>query len=147
MESKITELVFEYDKEGDHPVVDMDGSIEQPFQELIIQMVWGGFFGNGTIFIDKFLREDLSINLEKLELAVILAVRYLESKTAFHEPIFIQIGGIEKYYELRGIQDKPLNKKEEYYFIRGFMQAVAENESYKKAYVEYKADDSKILRV
>lgn len=137
METNITQIVFEYEDNGNLTEIALGGEIEEEHKRLLEQMTWGGFYRNHTIFINKFLRPDLSINLEKLELAVTLAIKHLESVTEYHNPILLFIGGIEEYYELRGIQDKPLNKKEEYYFVRGFMQAVADNESYKKVTVNY----------
>lgn len=136
METRVNHIVFEYEGEN-LPEIEMDGSIDKEYRPLIEEMIWGGFLQDNALYIHKFLRPDLSINLEKLELAVSLAIKYLDSKTPFDDPIFLFIGGIEKYYELRGIQDKPKNKKEEYYFIRGFMQAIADNECYKMVAVEY----------
>ena len=104
---------------------------------LFHTMYWGGYFNRESLDISKFLREDLSINLERLEIAVSLIVEYLEAVTPFDDVLRLWISGIDKYYFLRNITDKPHNQKEEFYFIRHFIQAVADNESVKSIKVEY----------
>jgi hypothetical protein len=104
------------------------------------EMFWGGFFDGKSIYIDKFLRDDLSINLELLEVGVNFAVDYLDVVTPFDDPITLQINGLNEYYELRQISDKPKNKKEEYYVIKGIVDAVANNESIKPIKVKYVSD-------
>ncbi len=68
------------------------------------------------IDISKFLREDLSINLELLEVAISLLVN---TKEIFH------VGGIEDYYKLRKIENNIIARIEESKFIYKFIETVA----------------------
>ncbi len=76
------------------------------------------FIRDGSILdISKFLRDDLSVNLELLELAIEIII-----SDNFKE-IFVE--GWKDYFEIRGVFD--LDKKtEELKFLSKFMEPVVE---------------------
>lgn len=139
------EDIFPYNPEV-HIFEVEESEVIQDDLEFLKPMFWGGYFDGKTIYIDKFLREDLSINLEKLELAVIVATNYREIVTSFDDPVCLYIDGLQTYYELRGITEMPKNMREEYYVIRGIIDAVANHVALKPpikvAYVPGTAEPS-----
>jgi hypothetical protein len=104
-------------------------------------MIRGEYCYSSYLDISKFLRPDLSINLELLEIAISLLVEFLTVYLDYDTPISIGIRGIDKYYELRGIIDNEKQKKEEYYFIRGFIKSFAQTETNRKVNVEYAKEE------
>lgn len=139
MDTNVNQPVFEYDPEEHVFEVPDEYSWALEFN-FLKEMFWGGYFDGDAIHIYKFLRDDLSLNLEKLELAVYNAVDYLQGVVPFDDPITLYIQGLPQYYQLRGISELPKNKKEEYYVIRGIVHAVANQESVKPIKVEYVSD-------
>jgi hypothetical protein len=65
----------------------------------------------------KFLRDDLSINLELIEFAITSIVQ--------DGADIVYLYNIEDYYKLRGIQLDERRRKEESGFILGFCRAIA----------------------
>lgn len=104
--------------------------------QLFDAMFLGDYYDGHSIDISKFLRPDLSINLEKLELAISLAIEFLETNTQ-KNPLQLGIRNITQYCELRGIENNPKQINEEYNFIKNFMQAVASNEASRNINVDY----------
>lgn len=139
MDTNIQYKIFPYDPEVHDYELDESYAKLGDYENLK-EAFWGGYTDGKAIYIHRFLREDLSINLELLEVAVILLTEYLEMTTPFDSPITLYIDSLKQYYELRGITDKPKNMKEEYYVIRGIIDAVANNVSVKPIKVEYVAD-------
>lgn len=121
MDVKIYDVVFM--GEG-FPIIDslLVGS-EGSSLELLKELMQSGHFTVDGLDISKFLREDLSINLEKLELAVHIVVEAMEK--AWEDDPTIAIFNLEKYFELRNIQENEASKREEKTFILGFVSAVA----------------------
>lgn len=68
------------------------------------------------IDISKFLREDLSINLELLEIAISLIINNLSD---------IYIYGLGDYFKFRNIEDKDDKKMEEIVFISNYITKVS----------------------
>ena len=137
METRInyTEL-FEYDPKK-HVFEVPDEQSWALALNFIKEMFWGGYFDGDSLHVHMFLRDDFSINLEKLEVAVIAAVGYLEGAVPFDDPITLYIADFHLYCSVRGILHKPKNVKEEFYVLRGIIGAVANNESIKPIKVEY----------
>lgn len=133
--STVRNIVFDYEQK--EPRAIFTDIFDEDTNILLSEMFWGGWFNGSTLFIEKFLKEDLSINLEKLELAVTLAIRWIETTTKFDDPLSLYIGGLNRYFNIRGIQENFSQKKEEFYFIRGFVKAIAENETIKPVNVDY----------
>lgn len=133
--STVRNIVFDYEQKEPRAV--FTDIFDEDTNILLSEMFWGGWFNGSTLFIEKFLKEDLSINLEKLELAVTLAIRWIETNTKFDDPLSLYIGGLNRYFNIRGIQENFSQKKEEFYFIRGFVKAIAENETIKPVNVDY----------
>src|SRR5512147_3252716 len=99
METNIDYKVFEG---GGYPVDEnLLENITEEQRQLFIECMKSGHYIDG-IDISRFLREDLSINLEKLELAVILAVTALESNSP-QEDVTLKLRNLQEYYSLRGI--------------------------------------------
>jgi len=97
----------------------------------------------GSLDISKFLDEDKMLNLEKLEVATRLAVRFLDSvidATSWptlsikqwaeqNRPIGLGIMGLADYYLLRGVTYGTEQSLEELSFILAYIKAIAEDES------------------
>ena len=75
-----------------------------------------GAIKNDTIDVSKFLREDLSINLELLEIAI------KEIVDGYHD---LYVTGFSHYFKARKIQDKLERQVEEVIFIYEFTKAAA----------------------
>ncbi len=126
MESRVSDIVFEPEDGGEYS------------PDIGNQLYRSGYVdGWSTIRIQRFLKPDLSINLEKLELAVTLLVAHLRDNQNFDEPLSLNISGFKEYCEIRNISENFSQKKEEFYFIRGFIQAIAENETLKPVTVDF----------
>jgi len=98
-------------------------NITQEKRELWIECMNSGHYSNG-IDVSKFLKEDLSINLEKLELAVTLAVTALEANSP-DEDITLNLINLNEYYRLRGIEGNLGKEREERTFLLGFISSLA----------------------
>ena len=131
------EEIFQYNKDAVLSEIPGVVKMDEERYELFSAMFHGGYFDGVCLDISKFLHPDLSLTLEKLELAISLALEYLEVNSDYDTPVFLGIKGIEKYYELRGIQKNILQQKEEYYFIRHFIRAFCKHETVRKVIVEY----------
>ena len=97
----------------------------------------------GSLDITKFLNDDKSINLEPLELAVRLSIKFLDnvvSKNSYPTPeitkwsddnraIGLGIMGLADSYMLRGVAYGSKRALEELSFILSFIKNIAEDES------------------
>lgn len=125
MDTNINYKVFE----GDGFFVDvnlLDG-LNHEERQVWIEAMNSGHYANG-IDVSKFLREDLSINLEKLELATTLAVKALEFNSP-KEDITLNLINLQKYYDIRGITGNEKQEREERTFLLGFVSAIASEAS------------------
>lgn len=93
------------------------------------------YYGNG-LDVSKFLDKDNTIDLEKLELAIILLIDYLENSVNFESPIYINLGNMSEYVSRRKLTDID-RIIEESSFILGFSQSIAD---------EYKIDRDVVVR-
>jgi len=135
MDTNINEVIFE--KQFDLPF-DLPDEINSP---IMYQFLESGYFKNNGLCIDKFLDEDKTIDLEKLELALILTLEYLEFSVKVGEPIYIFLRNMTRYLELRGIDIQNLDRlTEESSFILGFCQAICDEESIEKATVVFEKE-------
>lgn len=91
-------------------VVFNDDSME--YSEFVSVLKGQGFFSKDTLYIDKYLKEDKTISLELLEIAIQEIVK--ENRT-------IKISGIDKYFYHREVQES----QEEITFISRFVESVA----------------------
>ena len=103
------------------------------------QMFQSGHAVENILYIDKFLDEDRTINLEKLELAVLLLIEYLEFSIKLENPIYVFLGNMRECFNKRGIQSHNLEQiSEESSFILGFVNSIAEeNSTNRKVVVQY----------
>lgn len=97
----------------------------------------------GNLDVSKFLTDDKSLNLELLELAVRLGIRFLDSvieKTKYptediynwamaNRPVGLGIMGLADYYLIRGVAYGSSQALEELTFILNFIKSIAEDES------------------
>ena len=97
-------------------------NITEEQRQLAREMMKSEHYSDG-IYIPKFLREDLSINLEKLEFAVTLSVIMLESSS--EEDVTLKLRGLSEYYLIRGILGNEKQERTERTFILGFVTSVA----------------------
>lgn len=121
METNITTIVFE--GEGFPVDESLLINLNPEFVELVKEMMYSGHYQNG-LDVSKFLREDLSINLDKLSLACALSTIALESKNA-EEDSTLNLIGLDKYFEIRGILGNERQMREERTFLIGFISAEA----------------------
>lgn len=96
--------------------------------DIMTQLLESGYFVDNTLNMDRFLLEDKTIDLEKLELAISLAITYLENFDKNKNRIYINLGNIEQYFDRRGNKARE-NASEELQFILGFCQSVANEET------------------
>jgi hypothetical protein len=89
---------------------------------LAKEMMSSGVYGNG-LYIWRFLNTDLTINLEKLEFAVTLAVTMLEANT--DGDATLNLRGLDDYYKIRNIEENEKQQREERTFLLGFISAIA----------------------
>lgn len=121
MDTNLNYKVFEGDGfPVEEPLLD---GLNYEQRQLSTEMQKSGHYNNG-LWVDKFLREDLSINLEKLELAVTLIVTSLESN-AGDTDITLELRGLDRYYERRGIVGDAKAEREERMFLIGFISTIA----------------------
>lgn len=97
-------------------------NITEEQRQLAREMMKSGHYQDG-IYIPKFLRDDLSINLEKLEFAVTLSMIMLEANS--EEDVTLQLKGLKEYYLIRGILGDEKQERTERTFILGFVTSVA----------------------
>jgi ribonucleoside-diphosphate reductase alpha chain len=104
---------------------------------------FNGVCNLGSLDISKFLDEDKTIDLEKLESAVRLSVRFLDrviTKNQFpteaihkwamdNRPVGLGIMGLADYYLVREVAYGSPEALEELEFILNFMYQIAEDES------------------
>ena len=128
METKLNEIVFE------------DGNNSNDIRE---QFLSSGYLVNNTLMMDRFLDVDRTIDLEKLELAIMLTVEHLENSIKYSEPIYMNLGNMEAYFKARSIPSTNLEQiVEESSFILGFCSSVAEEyELDRKVNVQFKGKE------
>ena len=141
METNIKLVVFdEVDVPGRdrinpiHVMRELD-SIEN--SDVARQMVMSGVFvpdlkqpKYSDLYFPAFLNDDKTINLERLELALILSVRLMDKMVKEDtSKLTIFISGWNKYFDMRGIRYDSPNRREELSFVQGFAKAVVENEA------------------
>lgn len=104
---------------------------------------FNGVCNLGSLDISKFLKEDNSLDLNKLEVAVRLSIRFLDrviTKNKFptedihkwamdNRPVGLGIMGLADYYLSRGVAYGSPQALEELEFILAFMYKIAEDES------------------
>lgn len=121
MEININDVIFQ--SEG-FPVENrLLNNISEDKRKLTRQMMESGHYIDG-LDVSRFLREDLSINLELLELAVTLAVESLEANSPYDD-ITLKLRNLDEYYNLRGISDNEKQQREEKTFLLGFISSAA----------------------
>lgn len=125
MESKVDYKVFE--GEGFPADEALLENITENNRQLFREAMESGYYIDG-IDVARFLREDLSINLEKLELCTSLAVTSLEANSP-SEDITLKLRNLEEYYHLRGITGDEKQQREERTFILTFVSSIASEAS------------------
>lgn len=128
MDVTLNEVIFESDGNDERLVkLVVNPNWSGEYKSLMADFICSGYFVDNTLMMDRFLDKDLTIDLEKLELAIMLAIEYLEFSDKFEDAIYIFLGNMEKYFELRGIKLPQLDRVlEESGFILGFCTAAAE---------------------
>lgn len=94
---------------------------------LLKRIMESGHHTKTGLDMSKFLRGDLSIDLDKLELAVVTIVHSMEIN--LEDDATLNVCGMKEYYSLRGITDNEKQCREEKIFILTFISRVAMNES------------------
>lgn len=141
METNIKLVVFEdvdvpgRDKVQAKDIINEIESLEH--SEVARQMVDSGVFAPdlkqpkyGDLYFPSFLNGDKTINLERLELALILSVRLMDKLVQENsEKLTVFLSGFNKYFDDRGIRNNSDRRREELSFAQGFAKAVVENEA------------------
>lgn len=127
MDEHIVEIIFEGGDDSD---------------DILHQFISSLYYENNQLNVNRFLDEDKTIDIEKLELAIILLIDHLENSVENKNPIYINLGNMDEYIAGRGLTD--MDKIiEESSFILGFCQAVAtENELDNEVIVRFKGRDN-----
>lgn len=122
-----TDINFSVFGEGDFPIEDgLLNRLTENQRNLAIEMMKSGHYTDG-LYIPIFLRDDRTINLEKLELAVTLSVVMLE--TSQDGDATLKLRGLKDYYNLRGITGNEKLERQERTFLLGFVSSVASEAS------------------
>ncbi len=136
MKQNINFVVFDsLDKVNDEEsekIIKMCDGLDEEYKNLIIELLTSKYLtantGNfGKLDISLFLETDKTVNLDKLELALILSSKFLEHVSK-SEDIHISLSGIQTYAKLRGIEDDKQQLSQETQFIGRFSTAVLEAE-------------------
>src|SRR5689334_21066937 len=102
-------------------------------EQLIENLIKSDSYEMGGLCIDKFLDEDMTIDLEKLELAISLLIEYLEISVKSENPIYVILRNMDLYFMRRKLSPEKLDQIiEESSFILGFCQSIADEESLSK---------------
>ena len=101
-------------------------NITEEQRQLARSMMTSGHYNDG-IYLPKFLRDDLAINLEKLELAVTLSMIMLEANS--EDDVTLKLKGLQEYYLIRGIFGNEQQERTERTFILGFISSIASEAS------------------
>lgn len=126
MDVSINNVVFEPDDELPKTNILLP-DIEEDRKEIMLQLLQSGCFFDNTFDVSRFLLPDRTIDIEKLELAVILAVEYLEFSVKSKTSIYIYLNNFDAYFKIRGLDLNNVKRAtEERNFIKGFCQAVAD---------------------
>jgi len=124
----INELIFE--KSDNSPKTETILPEELSYEPMA-QFLHSGYFMRNALQIHRFLDEDKTIDIEKLELAIILLLEYMEFTDKTSEPIYIYLGAMDRYFQKGSITTlSDENTKiivEESSFILGFCTAIAED--------------------
>lgn len=140
METNVKLLIFPDIRENkiDLSEISLDG-LENP--DLIRQMIISGTFQPdlkspkfGDLYLPSFLNEDLTLNLEKLELALILSIRLMDSIIKYRgldqKTLFFLLSGFVNYFEIKGLDlSQPRKRMEELSFVRKLSESMLKNES------------------
>jgi hypothetical protein len=107
--------------------------------DILEQFLSSDYYENNQLNMNRFLDDDRTINLEKLELALVLLIDHLEKSVKIDLPIYVNLGNMNEYTIARGIENDMDKIIEESTFILGFCQAIAtENEIDNKVIVRFK---------
>jgi len=105
---------------------------------IMTQFLGSGYFVNNSLQMDRFLDEDRTIDLEKLELGISLAIYKLENSEKIEEPIKVFLGNMDRYFLHRGIQSHEIDRIiEESSFILGYCKAIADEISTREVIISY----------
>lgn len=133
----LNEIVFELDSSNKN-LIAMPEGIAEDLLQIMAEFLSSGYFINNGLCINRFLDIDKTIDIEKLELAVYLAIKYMEKSVKSERPIYIFLRNMDKYFEGRGINLQNIAKiKEESTFILGFCQSVADEESSTEIVIQF----------
>jgi hypothetical protein len=102
-------------------------NLHEAEQLLLKSIMVSGHYTETGLNMSKFLRDDLSIDLDKLELAVATLVHAMEIN--LEDDATLNVTGMTEYYSLRNITGNEKQCKEEKNFILTFISRVAMNES------------------
>ncbi len=125
MDTRVKYKVFE--GEGFPSDESLLENITEEERQLFRDAMESGHYIDG-IDVSRFLNTDLTINLEKLEFAVTLAVTALEANSP-KEDVTLKLRNLEEYYSLRGISGEEKQEREERTFLLTFISSVASNVS------------------
>lgn len=127
METEFNEVIFE-NKDGNESA------------DIMEQFLSSDYLVDNTLMMNRFLDVDRTIDLEKLELAIMLTISHLENSVKHSEPIYINLGNMEEYFKARNIHPTNLEQiVEESSFILGFCSSLAEeHELDRKVNIQFK---------
>lgn len=133
------EIIFETEDNFPKTNIIIPKAIPEIHKEIMKEFLESGYFLNNGLCVNKFLDDDLTIDLEKLELAIILSVEYLEFSVKSKKPIYVFLRNMKQYFTHRGIGLSNIEQiTEESSFILGFCQSIADSESInRKVIIQY----------
>lgn len=130
------EIIFESLDNFPKTEVFIPDKVLEIHKDIMKEFLESGYFFDNGLYIDRFLDKDRTIDLEKLDLAIVLLIEYLEISVKSKKSIYVFLRNMRGYLEKRGIRlDNIEQIIEESSFILGFCQSVADNESDNKEFI------------
>jgi hypothetical protein len=101
----------------------------EEYDEVGLEYLDSHMIDHDGIYIDKYLNEDRTIDLEKLSLGIAILISAHEFSEKSKRPIKLFIKNIKQYFEARKVPVDNLQRiTEESHFILGFCQASADED-------------------
>ncbi len=136
MDVFVDQIIFEPDPSK--PKAILPEGIPEGHVDVMKEFLESIYVKGTTLCMDRFLDEDRTIDLEKLELAIQLLIEYLEFLNKSKKPIYVFLGGMQEYFELRNVDLEDMDRIiEESSFLLGYCNAAAQEFATKKIIVQY----------
>lgn len=127
MDTTINEIYFESPDDSPKSTVEIPSEVPEEHVGIMTQFLQSGYTDCKGLYINRFLEPDKTIDLERLELALLLLIEYQEFSDKSGERIYVFLKNMDAYLKERSILATDIERiTEESHFILGFCRAVAD---------------------